>query len=176
MKDFIGSHVVCAELIKIRLSCLNGFTLLWGLRSPANTGIEWLYAWCRSLALGCWFINILISVSQAQCLLSAPPPVCTWVLMAVSLTRSCSWFTAAGPQLMSKCSNYKNSNSWYRKFRIDFCYHCSINSRFVSGTGHPSPAPTGNLCTAMFNKPSVNQKLVIQGLFAFSFPCNEVFD
>lgn len=170
--------MICPELIKIRLCCLNGFPLLRGLRSPANTGIRWVYARCRSLALRCWFINLLISVTQARCLLSAHLPTCTYVLMAVSLTRSCSWawFTAVGLQVILKCSNYKNNISWFRKFRIDFCYHCGINSRFVSGTGHPSPAPARNLCTAMFNKPSVNQKLVIQGLFAFSFLCNEVFD
>lgn len=103
-------------------------------------------------------------------------PVCTSILVALSLTRSCWWFAAGGPQLIPKCSNYRNNISWFRQFRIDHCYHCSINCRFVSGTGHPSPAPARNLCTAMFNKPSVNQKLVIQGLFAFSFPCNEVFD
>lgn len=51
MEDFIPGHVICAELITVRLSCLNGFTLLGALRSPANTGIKWVYACCGSLAL-----------------------------------------------------------------------------------------------------------------------------
>lgn len=65
--------------------------------SEEQTGIKWVDAGCRSWALCCWFINPLVSVTQAWCLLSAHPPVCPSVLMAVSLTRSCLWLLLQAP-------------------------------------------------------------------------------
>lgn len=80
------------------------------------------------------------------------------------------------PPCALKSSYYKPNISWFKKLRIYFCYLCSINSRFVSGADPPSPPPVRNLPVAMSNKPSVNQKLVTQELFAFDFLCNEGFD
>lgn len=60
---------------------------------------------------------------------------------------------------------------------IDFLYLYSIKFKFVNGTVHLFATSVRNLCdvTAVFNKLTVNQNLVIQDLFAFSFLYNKAF-
>lgn len=97
--------------------------------SEEQTGIKWVDAGCRSWALCCYKPPCLGDPGMvfAECT-STCVPFCPHgrephqELLVVA---------ASGPQLIPRCSNYKNSFSWFEKFRIDFCYHCSINSRFV---------------------------------------------
>jgi len=150
-----------------------------GLQGSPNVGVEWVSV---LLAVGCCFMNAACR-GDPRALFAVCRYTCTYVLTAVSPTKRLEggvaglqvfdFSAAVGHHLALKSNNI----SCFKKFRSDFCYRRSINSGFVSGTVHPSPAPVRNQrdLRAMLNKPSVNQKLVIQGLFAFSFLCNEVF-